>query len=69
MSESQQKGAWFADAVEQLWPFGQLDEQFLKKIVGVGFTAGEIQEERKQCLGMIIVQAFEIEGRRHVFAE
>lgn len=66
MGQADEKSAFLAHAIKQAGLSGELDEEFLQQIPGVGFVAGKIEQKREQSLGMGIVKAFEINGSRHV---
>ena len=66
MGEADEKSTFLEHAIEQAGLPGELDEKFLQQIAGIGFVAGEIEQEREQGLGMGIVKAFEIKGSQHV---
>src|SRR5262249_44913325 len=62
MGEADEEMAFVAGVFQEVGLAGELDEDLLEEVAGIVFVAGEIEQEGKQRLGVLVVQPFDVGG-------
>jgi hypothetical protein len=67
MGQAQQKGSLIANAFQHRRTLGNFNEDLLQQISGVRLVAGQVQQERKKSLRVVVIQPLEISTPRHLY--